>query len=457
MNSDAVDGSLFPAVADALADPVTETVAETQMDALPTVAMESDEAGAYSDQSDLPAHSDANVDVVAESQPAMMPMAAARGGVVQMDADSQSPASPIAGSESHQLGETCPTNGAGSIPVAVGSEGPHPPTSEGPVPVNQPAVHSTGGASLSRVRPYGSWMLVTRKERGQPGRNLGSGQQRMAAGQTTVAGRNQGGATGRGSRFMPLESELEHDTQPGETSKELRLMRMIPRVVITAAEEDEHVVNRGEDGGNIINTTIVVTQDHEDHGLDAAVDHSQEHHTNPPVGFDGEGDIVMEDDMPQDPGLPEEATAPATHRPEILGIMEPKVSSAHANSICMKLGFSDWVRVEAVGFSGVLHQDETSNYSAFSAQRCSDFAEWIDNDGLVDMGFSGPKYTWSRGNEVGLSKSARLDRVLCNTEWRTAFSAANVVVGSCPYPLTGGSSNGYPANALVQVSGCVAN
>nr|GMD66280.1 uncharacterized protein LOC109156749 [Ipomoea batatas] len=291
MNSDAVDGSLFPAVADALADPVTETVAETQMDALPTVAMESDEAGAYSDQSDLPAHSDANVDVVAESQPAMMPMAAARGGAVQMDADSQSPASPIAGSESHQLG------GIRSVGAGVAT-----PRSLRYILREELlclvlGLMAHGCSSLERNgdSQEGTWEVDSREWlRGD-----------------CVSGTEPGGATGRGSRFMPLESELEHDAQPGGTSKELRLMRMIPRVVITAAEEDEHVVNRGEEGGNIINTTIVVTQDHEDHGLDAAVDHSQEHHTNPPVGFDGEGNIVMEDDMPQDPGLPEEATAPA--------------------------------------------------------------------------------------------------------------------------------------------------
>nr|GMD66281.1 hypothetical protein Iba_chr12cCG13490 [Ipomoea batatas] len=125
-----------------------------------------------------------------------------------------------------------------------------------------------------------------------------------------VSGTEPGGATGRGSRFMPLESELEHDAQPGGTSKELRLMRMIPRVVITAAEEDEHVVNRGEEGGNIINTTIVVTQDHEDHGLDAAVvilKNTTRIHQLVLMGRQ----YVMEDDMPQDPGLPEEATAPA--------------------------------------------------------------------------------------------------------------------------------------------------
>nr|GMD98002.1 Retrovirus-related Pol polyprotein from transposon TNT 1-94 [Ipomoea batatas] len=99
-----VDGSLVQTGADALADPVTEIVAETQMDALPMVAMESDEAGDRSDQRDLPAYTDAPVDVVAESQPAMMPLAAASGDADQVDVDSLSPANPVVGSDSHRIG-----------------------------------------------------------------------------------------------------------------------------------------------------------------------------------------------------------------------------------------------------------------------------------------------------------------------------------------------------------------
>ncbi|XP_031096925.1 uncharacterized protein LOC116001176 [Ipomoea triloba] len=43
----------------------------------------------------------------------------------------------------------------------------------------------------------------------------------------------------------------------------------------------------------------------------------------------------------------------------------------------------------------------------FSSQRCADFAEWITNKGLIDMGFTGPKLTWSRGNTTGSAKGAR--------------------------------------------------
>lgn len=40
------------------------------------------------------------------------------------------------------------------------------------------------------------------------------------------------------------------------------------------------------------------------------------------------------------------------HQPDILALIEPKVSGANADEICMKIGFENWIRVEAVGFSG---------------------------------------------------------------------------------------------------------
>ena len=40
------------------------------------------------------------------------------------------------------------------------------------------------------------------------------------------------------------------------------------------------------------------------------------------------------------------------HKPDILGLLEPKVSRSQADDVCQKLGFKEWIRVEAVGFSG---------------------------------------------------------------------------------------------------------
>ncbi|XP_031124389.1 uncharacterized protein LOC116027103 [Ipomoea triloba] len=189
-----------------------------------------------------------------------------------------------------------------------------------------------------------------------------------------------------------------------------------------------------------------------------------------------------------------------SHRPDVLGLVEPKVSGSQANVICTKLGFSDWIRVEAVGFSGgiwvfwnnslhisvirtypqfvllqgqeanqeawhyavvyrslthnlrrrlwselslakhgitgawmvagdfnsVVSQEETNNYSVFSLQRSSDFVDWIQTEGFIDMGFSGPALTWAKGGSSGQTKGARLDRALCNVSWRQRFPKANV-------------------------------
>lgn len=41
-----------------------------------------------------------------------------------------------------------------------------------------------------------------------------------------------------------------------------------------------------------------------------------------------------------------------THKPQLVGLLEPKISGFNADKVCNSLGFDDWVRVEALGFSG---------------------------------------------------------------------------------------------------------
>ena len=60
------------------------------------------------------------------------------------------------------------------------------------------------------------------------------------------------------------------------------------------------------------------------------------------------------------------------------------------------------------------------------ARRCAKFNNWIENNGLLDMGFSGPKFTWSGGKSWSTRKNARLDRPLCNTLWRARFQEGAV-------------------------------
>ncbi|XP_031131984.1 uncharacterized protein LOC116033375 [Ipomoea triloba] len=185
--------------------------------------------------------------------------------------------------------------------------------------------------------------------------------------------------------------------------------------------------------------------------------------------------------------------------PQIICILEPKISGNQANVICSKFGFEEWLRVEAVGFSGgiwvlwkncileVLHthpqfvvlqvQDgqrepwyfatvygnpnyilkrklfanltqnrlgiqgawllsgdfnsvvdssEVSNHEYLSTTRCADFNEWIFKEGLIDLGYIGSKYTWSRGQDSNTFRGARLDRGLSNADWKLRFSDAYV-------------------------------
>ncbi|KAJ8446976.1 hypothetical protein Cgig2_006604 [Carnegiea gigantea] len=42
-------------------------------------------------------------------------------------------------------------------------------------------------------------------------------------------------------------------------------------------------------------------------------------------------------------------------------------------------------------------------------RRCTSFANWIENNGLIDLGYSAPCFTWTRGNSWKTRKSAHLD------------------------------------------------
>nr|GMD89107.1 uncharacterized protein LOC109158503 [Ipomoea batatas] len=204
-----------------------------------------------------------------------------------------------------------------------------------------PGVRSALADSVNRrPKPYGSWMIVTRKDRRQAGRPPGPGHQGDTRGRTTFAG---GANQASGSRYAPLDAEVDagdHQAaeQPGRRAdkqpavsgsvaarQSTRSRRpnvianeqqitndrpngrtsptdtaQMPRRQVTgsgprrAAEEDEHVVIRGEQGGQVINSTRVVNGDAPDPTTAVLTDTTPEHHTDPPDDFDVEGDVVME-------------------------------------------------------------------------------------------------------------------------------------------------------------------
>lgn len=61
--------------------------------------------------------------------------------------------------------------------------------------------------------------------------------------------------------------------------------------------------------------------------------------------------------------------------------------------------------------------------------RCEMFSNWINDCGLMDLGFIGFIFTWKGPQWVGLDRVfKRLDRALCNASWRLRFEEATVSV-----------------------------
>ncbi|XP_019171055.1 PREDICTED: uncharacterized protein LOC109166615 [Ipomoea nil] len=90
-------------------------------------------------------------------------------------------------------------------------------------------------------------------------------------------------------------------------------------------------------------------------------------------------------------------------------------------------------------FNSVTYYEETTNPASYSQARCSDFNKWIFQEGLIDLGFEGPQYTWMRGNSPETFRAARLDRALSNIDWKLDFPNATEkhlpIIGSDHAPL----------------------
>nr|GMD40616.1 hypothetical protein Iba_chr10aCG11060 [Ipomoea batatas] len=100
---------------------------------------------------------------------------------------------------------------------------------------------------------------------------------------------------------MQIEADPPLNSEPGIGSEQ-------PLPVESHPEEEGCPTARESDQADVEGTTS--TQVPGD-ASNVSEELSPEHHTNPPDSMDGEGDIVMEDDMPQGPGLAEDVAHPA--------------------------------------------------------------------------------------------------------------------------------------------------
>ena len=102
-------------------------------------------------------------------------------------------------------------------------------------------------------------------------------------------------------------------------------------------------------------------------------------------------------------------------------------------------------------FNAILFDHERSG-SGSRVSRSRWFEEWFRESSLIDVGFSGPKFTWVRGNSPSSFKGVRLDRAICNMEWRDRFSKASILhlpricSDHCPLLLSVDEVNGVSLN-----------
>lgn len=77
-------------------------------------------------------------------------------------------------------------------------------------------------------------------------------------------------------------------------------------------------------------------------------------------------------------------------------------------------------------YNAVTCMEDVSNPDKFQSHRCAGMRQWIFQEGLIDLGFFGTRYTWTRGKDTGTFTGARLDRALCNINWLTRYLETTV-------------------------------
>lgn len=102
----------------------------------------------------------------------------------------------------------------------------------------------------------------------------------------------------------------------------------------------------------------------------------------------------------------------------------PRIRELHMEEVPENLE-QPWL--VAGDFSDTASRDEskTTAPDTSSSQRRK-FADKINKCNLFDMGFNGPKFTWSNGRQGLANVQKRLDRALCNEEWRALFPEGTI-------------------------------
>lgn len=87
--------------------------------------------------------------------------------------------------------------------------------------------------------------------------------------------------------------------------------------------------------------------------------------------------------------------------------------------------FSPWIVTG--DFNDIAAPSEKRGGRPASDTRCSRLRNWLDLCGLIDLGMQGGKFTWKGARRLPFNRVyERLDRAVCNVEWRLKYVEARV-------------------------------
>ena len=82
--------------------------------------------------------------------------------------------------------------------------------------------------------------------------------------------------------------------------------------------------------------------------------------------------------------------------------------------------------VMAGDFNEPLMEDDKFGGRGVSVSRALQFKECLDACSMIDIGFSGPRFTWTNRREVQALIQERIDRFFVNSQWCLMYPEARV-------------------------------
>jgi hypothetical protein len=93
-------------------------------------------------------------------------------------------------------------------------------------------------------------------------------------------------------------------------------------------------------------------------------------------------------------------------------------------SIVASLHNLPWVMLG--DFNDITSSTEKWGGNRLSASHIAEYCDCKNSCNMIDLGFFGPKFTWTNGHPINSLIMERLDRAWANLEWRTLFPEASV-------------------------------